>query len=230
MVQPRREILDVVYNVGPPEPDPVKRILDAAEVALSLNGEIRMQAIASQAGVSLATLYDRFPSKEALVLRLCVGRLQRGVHVMKDQHLWMASPDATPGERLADYLLRSFRAAQREPAVASAVRLADRPPESPQIQQLHLQLTRLSHDLAVTAAVGDGPGLGPAAETIVSYPVAVVVHGFSSWANGTRSGTDVRRAITFSAQIIDIPAPYTTTLLANADRLAEKFRTESTLG
>lgn len=64
--------------------DDTKRILDAAAAAIAERGLRRtpMEDIARRAGISRATLFRRFPSRDALLWRLAEHRSQRLVDAM----------------------------------------------------------------------------------------------------------------------------------------------------
>ncbi len=95
------------------------RIL-AASTALACRGgfdAVQMREVAETSAVALGTLYRYFPSKIHLL-----------VAVMEDQLVQLHTALRTrppiapePGERVADTLLRAFRALQREPLLADAM-------------------------------------------------------------------------------------------------------------
>ncbi len=53
------------------------RILEAARLALAEDGETSMNQIAQRAGVGAGTLYRNFPTREALVLAVYEGEVER---------------------------------------------------------------------------------------------------------------------------------------------------------
>jgi AcrR family transcriptional regulator len=95
------------------------RILTASTELAGRGGfdAVQMREVAEVSGVALGTLYRYFPSKIHLL-----------VAVMEDQlgqlhgALRARPPSASaPGDRVADTLLRAFRALQREPLLADAM-------------------------------------------------------------------------------------------------------------
>lgn len=54
-----------------------ERVLDAARAVLTADPGASMADIAKRAGVGIGTLYRRYPSKEALVLHLCLDGMRR---------------------------------------------------------------------------------------------------------------------------------------------------------
>ncbi|MGH2411398.1 MAG: TetR/AcrR family transcriptional regulator, partial [Chloroflexota bacterium] len=63
----------------------IEAILDAAEAVLSQEGHggFTTNAIAARAQISIGSLYQFFPNKEAVVAALC-GRLLEGMRVCRD--------------------------------------------------------------------------------------------------------------------------------------------------
>src|ERR1044072_8102158 len=54
-----------------------ERVLAAARAVLTATPDASMADIARRAGVGIGTLYRRYPSKEALVLHLCLDGMRR---------------------------------------------------------------------------------------------------------------------------------------------------------
>jgi AcrR family transcriptional regulator len=96
-----------------------RRILDATVSLASKGGfdAVQMRAVAEQADVALGTLYRYFPSKIHLLVATMEDQL-RLLHLTLRQR----PPAVTaPSERVAETLLRAFRALQREPLLADAM-------------------------------------------------------------------------------------------------------------
>jgi len=96
-----------------------RRILDAS-MGLACGGgfdAVQMREVAEISGVALGTLYRYFPSK----IHLLVATMEDQLSLL---HLALRErpPAATaPSERVAETLLRAFRALQREPLLAEAM-------------------------------------------------------------------------------------------------------------
>lgn len=95
------------------------RIL-AASTELACGGgfdAVQMREVAELSEVALGTLYRYFPSKIHLLVAVMedqLGQLQTALRTRP--------PSASaPGDRVADTLLRAFRALQREPLIADAM-------------------------------------------------------------------------------------------------------------
>jgi|GEM_PF-111809 AcrR family transcriptional regulator len=95
------------------------RIL-AASTALACRGgfdAVQMREVAETSAVALGTLYRYFPSKIHLLVAVMEDQL-----VQLHTALRTRPPTAPePGARVADTLLRAFRALQREPLLADAM-------------------------------------------------------------------------------------------------------------
>jgi AcrR family transcriptional regulator len=96
-----------------------RRILDAS-TALAAGGgfdAVQMREVAEASEVALGTLYRYFPSKIHLLVAVMHDQLGRLHSTLRHR-----PPAArTPGERVAETLLRAFRALQREPLLAEAM-------------------------------------------------------------------------------------------------------------
>lgn len=83
------------------------RVLDAARVLVARDGaDVRMDAIAAQAGVAVGTLYRHFATKEALVAAVVEDSLEALV-AQADQARADVEAGADPGVRLQE-LITSF--------------------------------------------------------------------------------------------------------------------------
>jgi AcrR family transcriptional regulator len=116
-------------NAPDPKPSPLplterqearrRRILDAS-TRLACGGgfdAVQMREVAESSGVALGTLYRYFPSK----VHLLVATMEDQLGLLHEA-LRQRPPAATaPSERVADTLLRAFRALQREPQLADAM-------------------------------------------------------------------------------------------------------------
>lgn len=75
------------------------RILDAARDAFAVRGlDVPMAAIARRAGVGVATLYRRFPTRESLITEVFADQLDRCLSLVDDA---LADPDPWQGFCLA---------------------------------------------------------------------------------------------------------------------------------
>jgi AcrR family transcriptional regulator len=138
-----------------------RSILDATTRLACRGGfdAVQMREVAETSGVALGTLYRYFPSKIHLLVATMEDQLGQ-LHTALRQR----PPAATaPSERVADTLLRAFRALQREPQLADAmVRaliFADRSVSAEVATVSRLTTTIILDAMGTDAATGDtGPG------------------------------------------------------------------------
>ncbi|MER8066776.1 TetR family transcriptional regulator [Streptomyces sp. NPDC094034] len=96
-----------------------RRILDATTLLACRGGfdAVQMREVAEEAGVALGTLYRYFPSKVHLLVATMRDQLEHLHSTLRER------PPASdsPAERVAETLLRAFRALQRDPQLADAM-------------------------------------------------------------------------------------------------------------
>ncbi|PZG94385.1 TetR family transcriptional regulator [Streptomyces sp. NTH33] len=178
-----------------------RRILHASAQLACRGGfdAVQMREVAEVSQVALGTLYRYFPSKVHLL-----------VATMQDQleHLHGTLRRKPPGggsaaERVAETLMRAFRALQREPQLADAMvralTFADRS-ASPEVDQVSRQ---------TTAIILDATGLeDPTPEQLSA--VRVIEHTWLSalitWLSGRASIAQVGTDIETACRLIDLPA------------------------
>ena len=78
-----------------------ERVLSAARAVLTAAPDASMADIARRAGVGIGTLYRRYPSKESLVLQLCLDGMRRLEAVTRTA---LAQLDGDPWEAFAGYM------------------------------------------------------------------------------------------------------------------------------
>jgi AcrR family transcriptional regulator len=128
----------------PAQRDRYERMLQAAAAVLATGGEetLQMKDLAERAGVSLAALYRYFPSKDHLLLAISYSRYEGTLRRISAE----TPHGASARERVTDFLLRVFRAEQRDQQLTAALArvLSDARPEYRQaidkVDQLHLQV------------------------------------------------------------------------------------------
>ncbi|GHE97836.1 TetR family transcriptional regulator [Streptomyces longispororuber] len=180
-----------------------RRILHASAQLASRGGfdAVQMREVAEAAGVALGTLYRYFPSKVHLLVATMQDQLQH-LHATLRKH---PPAGATPAERVAETLMRAFRALQREPhladAMVRALTFADRS-VSPEVDTV----SRLT-----TAIVLDAMGLDDGRPTPAQLSaVRVVEHTWHSalitWLSGRASIAQVKIDIEMVCRLIDLTA------------------------
>ncbi|WP_406412167.1 TetR family transcriptional regulator [Streptomyces halstedii] len=177
-----------------------RRILHAGAQLAGRGGfeAVQMREVADAAGVALGTLYRYFPSKVHLLVALMEDQLQR-LHAA----LRRRPPSAGCADRrVAETLMRAFRALQREPhladAMVRALTFADRG-VSPEVDAV----SRLT-----TAIILDAMRLEEPTRDQLAV-VRVIEHTWLSalitWLSGRESIAQVRRDIETVCRLIDLP-------------------------
>jgi TetR/AcrR family transcriptional regulator, cholesterol catabolism regulator len=177
------------------------RVIAAAAEALSAGGQeaVQMKDLAQRAGVSLATLYRYFPSKDYVLLAVSLARYQDAARKV----LAEVPRGETVRERVTNHMMREFRAQQREQRLTAALvqALTDtRRSYSAVIEAIeHLHLRILRH----VAAAG-----GPLSEQQQKL-LPIVIDIFSSatrrWLAGVYSPVEAKFQITAGCQLLELP-------------------------
>ncbi|GAA2803976.1 TetR family transcriptional regulator [Streptomyces showdoensis] len=179
-----------------------RRILTASAQLAGRGGfeAVQMREVAEAAGVALGTLYRYFPSKIHLLVATMQDQLQH-LHTT----LRKRPPAGTdPAGRVAETLMRAFRALQREPQLADAMvralTFADRS-VSPEVDTV----SRLT-----TAIILDAMGTEHPTPAQLSV-VRVIEHTWHSalitWLSGRASIAQVKIDIETVCRLIDLTAP-----------------------
>lgn len=182
-----------------------RRILHASAQLASRGGfdAVQMREVAEEAGVALGTLYRYFPSKVHLLVATMQDQLQHMHTTLRKR-----PPAATSSsERVAETLMRAFRALQREPnladAMVRALTFADRS-VSAEVDTVSRQTTAIILD-----AMGlCDPQARPTPEQLSA--VRVIEHTWHSalitWLSGRASIAQVKIDIETVCRLIDMTA------------------------
>ena len=176
-----------------------RRIL-AASTRLAAGGgfeAVQMREVAEHSGVALGTLYRYFPSKIHLLVAVMEDQLGKLHETLRTR----PPAAAAPGERVADTLLRAFRALQREPLLADAmVRaliFADR-----SVRAEVDTVSRLTTTIIVDAMAPPGAPSAPSAPQLAAIRViehtwhAALVSWLSDRASAAQLTADIRTVCT----------------------------------
>ncbi|GAQ57700.1 TetR/AcrR family transcriptional regulator [Streptomyces sp. LBUM 1476] len=176
------------------------RILHTTAQLASRGGfdAVQMREVAESSQVALGTLYRYFPSK----VHLLVATMQDQLAQMHGTLRKKPPTGDSPSTRVAETLMRAFRALQREPhladAMVRALTFADRS-VSPEVDQVSRQTTSIILD-----AMGE-PDPTPAQLSAVR----VIEHTWHSalitWLSGRASIAQVKIDIETVCKLIDTP-------------------------
>lgn len=180
-----------------------RRILHASAQLASRGGfdAVQMREVAESSSVALGTLYRYFPSKVHLLVATMQDQLQHLHTTLRKRP--PAGDD--PAARVAETLMRAFRALQREPhladAMVRALTFADRS-VSPEVDTV----SRLTTAIILDAMGLDAP---PTPEQLSA--VRVIEHTWHSalitWLSGRASIAQVKIDIETVCRLITLTAP-----------------------
>ena len=177
------------------------RVLSAAAEILSAEGgdAIQMKDLAQRAGVSLATLYRYFPSKDYVLLALAVARYQEAA-----RKVFAETPQGdSVRERVTRYLLREFHAQQRDKRLTATFVQAltrtrrDNSAIIETIEHLHLQIIR--HVAAGGSTLGD--------RQVRVLPIVIDIFNMACrlWLAGIMSAAEVEAEIKIGCELLELP-------------------------
>ncbi|MCQ4082133.1 TetR family transcriptional regulator [Streptomyces sp. RB6PN25] len=180
-----------------------RRILHASAQLASRGGfdAVQMREVAENSQVALGTLYRYFPSKVHLLVATMQDQLQQMHETLRKRPPAAEEPSA----RVAETLMRAFRALQREPQLADAMvralTFADRS-VSPEVDTV----SRLTTAIILDAVRLEG---APTHEQLSA--VRVIEHTWHSalvtWLSGRASIAQVKIDIEMVCRLIDLTAP-----------------------
>ena len=186
-----------------------KRILRATTQLASKGGldAVQMREVAELSDVALGTLYRYFPSKIHLLVATMYDQLEQ----LGEQLRKRPPKGDDPSERVADALMRAFRALQRDPNLAEAMlralTFADRS-VSEDVDAVSNLTTEIVMQ-AIQAADGRSGEHQPSAAELAA--IRVIEHVWHSalltWLSGRASITQVRGDIETAARLIDEVVP-----------------------
>jgi TetR/AcrR family transcriptional regulator, cholesterol catabolism regulator len=186
--------------VTPAQQERYDRVIAAAEVLFAGGEEaVQMKDLAQVAGLSVATLYRYFPSKDYVLLAVSLARYQEAARKVFAK----IPPGDSVRERVTDHLMREFRAQQRTQDLTVAL---TRPMNETSrsysaileaIEHLHLQIVR-----HVAAA---GGSLSEQHEKLL--PVVIDIFNAASlhWQAGDFSVSEAQSQIEVGCRLLELP-------------------------
>jgi TetR/AcrR family transcriptional regulator, cholesterol catabolism regulator len=187
--------------VTPAQRERYDRVVDAATEALSAGGQdaVQMKDLAQRAGVSLATLYRYFPSKEYVLLAVSLARYQAAA-----RKVFAEVPQGnTVRERVTSHLMREFRTQQREQRLTAALtqaltgttRTYSELIEA--VEHLHLQILR-------HVAAGGGP-VSEQQQKVLAVVLDIFSGASRRWLAGTYSAAEAKFHIETGCELLELP-------------------------
>jgi len=187
--------------VTPAQQTRYARVLAVAAESLSAAGgdAIQMKDLAQRSGVSLATLYRYFPSKEYVLLAVSLARYQEAA-----RKVYAEEPQGgTVRERVAGHLLREFRAQQRDPrltatlsqALSDTTRSYSSMIET--IEHLHTQILR-------HVAAAGGP-LSEQQQRLLPIVIDIFAAASRQWLAGNCPAAEAEYRIEVGCELLEVP-------------------------
>jgi AcrR family transcriptional regulator len=177
------------------------RVIAVATEVLSAGGleAVQMKDLAQRAGVSLATLYRYFPSKDYLLLAVALASYQGALGKVSAE----VPRGGTVRERVALHLRREFRAQQRSQrlteAVAAAMNGGGRSYSS------IIEAAEHAHAQVVRHVAAGGGRLSEQQEKLLTVVMDVSGAATRRWLAGTYSVADVEAQIEIGCQLLELP-------------------------
>ena len=187
--------------VTPAQQERYDRVVAAAAEVLSAGGvdAVQMKDLAQRAGVSLATLYRYFPSKEYVLLAVCLARFQEAARRVFAE----VPPGDTIRDRVTSHLMREFGAQQREQRLTAALTQAltgtarSYSEMIEAVEHLHFQILR-------HVAAGGGQLTGQQ-QKLLSVVIDIFSAASRRWLAGIYSAAEARYQIEVGCELLELP-------------------------
>jgi AcrR family transcriptional regulator len=185
----------------PAQQERYDRVVAAAAGVLAAGGvdAVQMKDLAQRAGVSLATLYRYFPSKEYVLLAVCLARYQEAA-----RKVFAEVPQGdTIRERVTSHLMREFGAQQREQQLAAALTQAltgtarSYSEMIEAVEHLHFQILR-------HVAAGGGQ-LTEQQQKLLAVVIDIFSAASRRWLAGTYSAAEAKYQIEVGCELLELP-------------------------
>jgi AcrR family transcriptional regulator len=191
-------------------------VLQAATAMLSAGGEeaLQMKELAQRAEVALATLYRYFPSKDHVLIGIAVSRYETALRRVTSE----AARGESARERVTDFLLREFRAEQRQQKLTAALVRALH--ETSRVHAEQLERFQQLHLLMLEHVAGDGGPISESQRRILPIVGYVFASATRLWMAGVFSAADARFHIRTGCRLLDLPDETVAEDLARSARMA----------
>ena len=185
----------------PAQQERYDRVVAAAAGVLAAGGvdAVQMKDLAQRGGVSLATLYRYFPSKEYVLLAVCLARYQEAA-----RKVFAEVPQGdTIRERVTSHLMREFGAQQREQQLTAALTQAltgtarSYSEMIEAVEHLHFQILR-------HVASGGGQ-LTEQQQKLLAVVIDIFSAASRRWLAGTYSAAEARYRIEVGCELLELP-------------------------
>jgi AcrR family transcriptional regulator len=177
------------------------RVIAAATEVLAAGGQeaVQMKDLAERAGVSLATLYRYFPSKDYVLLAVALARYQAAVLRVATE----VPRGGTVRERVAAHLMREFRAQQRNQRLTAA--LAAAMTGGQRSYSSIIEAAEHTHAQVVRHVAAAGGRLSEQQDKMLTVVLDISGAASRRWLAGTYSVADVEAQIEIGCQLLELP-------------------------
>jgi TetR/AcrR family transcriptional regulator, cholesterol catabolism regulator len=177
------------------------RVIAAATGILSAGGQeaVQMKDLAQRAGVSLATLYRYFPSKDYVLLAVTLSRYQAAARKVSAE----AARGDTVRERVAAHLRREFRAQQRNQRLTAALTAAVT--GGGRSYSSIIEAVEHTHTRVVRHVAAAGGQLSDQQERLLTVVLDISRAATRRWLAGGYSVADVEAQIEIGCQLLELP-------------------------
>lgn len=179
-----------------------ERILRIAESLFVQEGEQRLQMkeLARRAEVSLATLYQLFPSKDHILAAIALERQRRMTSRLAAGEI----DGETPGERAGNVMLEEFRYIQRNPQLAAGLQRVTNSPNRSTSE--YVSGIRATMEQALLAAMErDGEPVTDEQRDLLPSVLSVSYGATTGWLSGMLSVDQARDQIRLAHRMLDLP-------------------------
>jgi AcrR family transcriptional regulator len=177
------------------------RVIAAATEVLITGGQeaVQMKDLAQRAGVSLATLYRYFPSKDYVLLAVTLSRYQAAWRKVSAE----VPRGDTVRARVAAHLLREFRAQQRNQRLTAALTAALT--GGGRSYSSIIEAAEHAHARIVRHVAAGGGALSEQQERLLTVVLDIAGAATRRWLAGTYSVAEVEAQIEIGCQLLELP-------------------------
>jgi AcrR family transcriptional regulator len=177
------------------------RVIAAATEALIAGGTeaVQMKDLAQRSGVSLATLYRYFPSKDYVLLAVALSRYQAALRQVSAE----VPRGDTVRDRVTAHLKREFRARQRNQRLTAA--LAAAMTGGGRSYSSIIEAAEHTHAQVVRHVAAAGGRLSEQQEKLLTVVLDISGAASRRWLAGTYSVADAEAQIEIACQLLELP-------------------------
>jgi TetR/AcrR family transcriptional regulator, cholesterol catabolism regulator len=177
------------------------RVIVVATEILSAGGQeaVQMKDLAQRAGVSLATLYRYFPSKEYVLLAVSLSRYQTAARLVASEQPKGDSVRA----RVATHMHRELRAFQRNRLLTAA--LTGALTGGGRSYSSIIEACEHTHTQVVRHVAAAGGQLSEQQDKLLTVVLDICNAAGRRWLAGSFSGADAEAQIEIACQLLELP-------------------------